>query len=120
MEINFQDETIKKIISLGYNPDDIAWIGTSEECFSIDNFFNVINFNYNNGYGWNEIRSDLKIVFTDYSWLERSEYDGSEWWSYKSCPRMPDTMCENPTMKDLMDDYVYERDYKKKEEPCEL
>ena len=120
MKINFQDETLKKIVFLGYNPDDIAWIGTSEEYFNTDSFFNAINFNYNNGYGCNEIRSDLKIVFNDGSWLERSEYDGSEWWSYKSCPKMPNVVCENPSMKDFMDDYVYGRNYKKKEEPYDL
>lgn len=27
-----------------------------------------------------------EIVFKDRSWLERWEYDWSEWWEYKKCP----------------------------------
>ena len=28
----------------------------------------------------------MKIVFKDNSWIERSTYDGSEWWEYKKTP----------------------------------
>lgn len=50
-----------------------------------DNFFSSLNFEYDNGYGFQEI--DGVIVFTDNSWMMRREYDGSEWWEYNKCPK---------------------------------
>ena len=32
---------------------------------------------------------DLLIVGKDF-WLERVEYDGSEWWEFKTMPREPE------------------------------
>ena len=52
-------------------------------------FFNTLPeraVNYFDGYGSQEW--DGWISFTDGSWIERSEYDGSEWWAYKSCPKL--------------------------------
>ena len=45
--------------------------------------------NYDNGYGGNEIPLSLKIVGKDW-WLERDEYDGSEWFEYKTLPKKPE------------------------------
>lgn len=44
--------------------------------------------NVNNGYGWPEIPKDL-VVVGDNWWLERAEYDGSEWWEFKTIPKEP-------------------------------
>lgn len=41
--------------------------------------------NYDSGYGSAEIRMDLAIIGKDW-WLERREYDGSEWWTFLSMP----------------------------------
>lgn len=41
---------------------------------------------YCNGYGVQEWEG--WISFQDGTWIERSEYDGSEWWSYRSCPAL--------------------------------
>lgn len=43
------------------------------------------HFRYNNGFGVPEVDLSLKIV-GHYWWLERAEYDGAEWWEYKSIP----------------------------------
>ena len=40
--------------------------------------------NYDNWYGWQELYGE--IVFDDWTWLERGEYDWSEWREYKKCP----------------------------------
>lgn len=34
------------------------------------------------------------ITFKDDTWLEREEYDGSEWWSYKEMPTLKDNSYE--------------------------
>ena len=31
---------------------------------------------------------NIVIVFEDGTWLERGEYDGSEWWEYKQKPTL--------------------------------
>lgn len=41
---------------------------------------------YDSGYGSQEWEG--WISFQDGSWIERSEYDGSEWWSLKACPKL--------------------------------
>lgn len=47
----------------------------------------TLDFTYDNGYGGQELFG--YIVFTDGTWLERAEYDGSEWWTYKQIPPRP-------------------------------
>jgi len=44
---------------------------------------------YDNGYGGSCFPLDAFIWYTDGSWSERCEYDGSSWWSYKKCPPIP-------------------------------
>lgn len=43
---------------------------------------------YDSGYGLPQIDISLCIVGRDW-WLERAEYDGSEWWEFKTQPRQP-------------------------------
>lgn len=40
--------------------------------------------NYDNGYGGQELFGT--IVYKDGTWLERGEYDGSEWWEHRKLP----------------------------------
>ena len=51
-----------------------------------------LDFEYNAGYGSQEIEGF--ISFTDDTWLEREEYDGSEWWDFKQCPKLEDFIKE--------------------------
>lgn len=44
----------------------------------------LASINYNNGYGGQELFGT--IVFKDNTWLERGEYDGSEWWERRELP----------------------------------
>lgn len=39
---------------------------------------------YDSWYWWQVLYGE--IVFKDRTWLERWEYDWSEWWEYKKCP----------------------------------
>ena len=43
---------------------------------------------YNSGVGSREISPGLVVVGKNW-WLERHEYDGSEWWEYKTKPITP-------------------------------
>jgi hypothetical protein len=63
----------------------ILTVGYSEE--EKRAFFNALNFEYDAGYGSQNLYGNVWLK--DGTWLERGEYDGSEWWEYKECPRIP-------------------------------
>jgi len=44
--------------------------------------------NYDSSYGINKINMTLQLVGETF-WIERAEYDGSEWWEYKEIPKRP-------------------------------
>ena len=50
-------------------------------------FLRSLNFEYDNGYGGQELYGT--IWYDDGSWSERGEYEGSEWWEHKKCPEYP-------------------------------
>lgn len=50
-------------------------------------FLKSLDFTYDSGYGEQELFGT--IWYIDSSWSERGEYDGSEWWEYKSTPEIP-------------------------------
>jgi hypothetical protein len=50
-------------------------------------FLESLDFEYDDGYGTQELFGD--IWYEDGSWSEREEYDGSECWKYKCSPPIP-------------------------------
>lgn len=82
-------ETKDFIDALGYTKEDIHWIGGDDFVIPINDFWNAQPQHYNPGYGFQEVAPDLVIVFNDNSWIQREEYDGSEWWQHYTCPTMP-------------------------------
>ena len=50
-------------------------------------FLRAIAVNYDNGYGGQELRGTVWLE--DKTWLERREYDGSEWWHHCKRPALP-------------------------------
>lgn len=106
--INFYDETYKAIVNSNHTIDDIdffsmvidnkeypynIWKSTvvmdnrQEVQFSFDDFKRNANFYYDNGYGTEIINLSLKIIFKDGTFMERREYDGSEWWEFVQIPK---------------------------------
>lgn len=57
---------------------------TDEQCRE---FLNTLAFDYNDGYGCQVVYGT--IMLKNGAWLEREEYDGSEWWQYRSVPQYP-------------------------------
>lgn len=51
-------------------------------------FIDSLDFGYYSGYGGQELFG--VVWFKDGTWLERGEYDGSEWWEYKCTPEIPE------------------------------
>ena len=52
-----------------------------------DSFIKSIDFEYDNGYGGQELFGN--IWYKDGTWSDRGEYDGSEWWNFQTVPAIP-------------------------------
>lgn len=80
--MNFLLETIRDVEQSGHVPKDIIHIGNHKYGCTWEEFTELADFEYDNGFGGQEIASDLKIFFKDGTYMWRGEYDGSEWWNY--------------------------------------
>lgn len=80
--MNLLRETIEILANHNKTPEDVLWVGCSDFKSSWDNFKDVADIEYDSGYGGQEVAADLIIMGNDF-WMERHEYDGSEWWEFK-------------------------------------
>ena len=55
-----------------------------------DAFIQSLDFDYDAGYGGQELFGT--IWFSDGTWADRGEYDGSEWWNVHTCPIVPKSL----------------------------
>ena len=67
----------KKTFRLKQNHSNADWL----------NFLNQLDFKYDDGYGGQELFGTVWL--SDGTWLERGEYDGSEWWEKRMLPEIP-------------------------------
>ena len=88
--MNLLQETREELRSNGYTPQDVAWVGSRNGKYvgTWEDFVRIANRRYNPGYGSNQVSLELVVVLLDGAWLERHEYDGSEWWEFKRTPEM--------------------------------
>ncbi len=85
---NLLEETKRVLKRHGHTLSDIVWVGCKDYRIEISRFIELANVLYDDGYGSEEVATDLLVVGADW-WLERHAYDGSEWWEYKALPQMP-------------------------------
>ena len=86
---NLLEETLKVLSLHGKSFDDIEFISGNGHEISKDDFRRISScFSYDDSYGHVHVPEDL-VIAGDSWWLERGEYDGSEWWEYKSKPTRP-------------------------------
>ena len=85
---NLKEETLNKIKDIGKTIEDIEYgtIVDDTKIYTIDSVSDLdkLDFRYYAGYGTQEVSGN--IVFKDGTWLDRAEYDGSEWWEYYKKP----------------------------------
>lgn len=81
--MNLLKETLKVLSDHEKTMDDVLAIGGSEFQITKDDFIRLADHEYDKGYGRQEVARDLVLVGKDF-WMERNEYDGSEWWEYKT------------------------------------
>lgn len=87
--INLLKETTDVLKKYDKTTDEVLWVGSIDGEYAItwDEFMEIAGeINYDDGYGGQEIATDL-IIVGDNWWFERSEYDGSEWWEFKTIPK---------------------------------
>lgn len=65
--------------------DNDLTTGWDKEDWSL--FLKSIDHVYDNGYGGQNLFG--RIWYSDGTWSEREEYDGSEWWEHNYCPSIP-------------------------------
>ena len=84
--MNFRDETLSAIEKSGYKEQDVLFVGSRDGRYriSIEKFKKLADFEYDSGFGRQEIASDLIVYFKDKTYLYRIEYDGFEQWTYSS------------------------------------
>ena len=85
---NLLKETTDILEAYELRPQDVKWVGSADGMLAIswEEFATIAkDVDYYSGYGGAEVASDLVVVGHDW-WLERGEYDGSEWWEFKRIP----------------------------------
>ena len=97
--MNLLNETKKKLEKNNKDWKDVKWVGCYDFQIPIKLFKELADNEYDNGFGGQEVATDLLVVGDDW-WLERHEYDGSEWWEYKETPKEPTNY--RPDIKRLM------------------
>ena len=83
--MNLLKETREILKDNGRNIKDIKYVQGNDFGFSVDKFLELADTEYNDGFGSPKVAEDLIVIGEDW-WLERHEYDGSEWWEYKELP----------------------------------
>ena len=100
MKKNLLKETLEALWQHGKKSSDVKWCGTENGWCTWDEFAAVADVEYESGYGATKVAKDLVIVGEDW-WLERREYDGSEWWEFKTLPTKPKTQRVPQVIKTL-------------------
>ena len=88
--MNLKEETLLLIKKYGKTPEEVIWVGSLEYGYiTFEEFLGLSDFEYDKGYGAQQIASDLYVVGTNW-WLSRHEYDGAEGWVFNTHPKQPE------------------------------
>ena len=85
---NLMKQTLEILEENSKKESDVKWVGTTTHKTTWENFKTNADTEYDSGFGSPKVAQDL-IIVGDNWWLERGEYDGSEWWEYKELPKEP-------------------------------
>ena len=90
MNINLLQETVETLEQNGKSSADVEWVGIKNNSYYTWEEFEEQDkcVEYDADYIFEEIDRRLVVVGKDF-WLERYEYDGSEWWEFKTLPTKP-------------------------------
>jgi len=80
--------SIEKLSRSSYSVEKVIELPIGYTSNLYDQFLKDLDFQYDNGYGIQQLSGTIWLINGD--WFERGEYDGSEWWEYKTCPQIPE------------------------------
>lgn len=84
--MNLKQETLEILKDHHKSASSVLFVTNGDRSCSFAAFLKrAENFEYDPGFGTAEVDLDLKVVGCNW-WLERHEYDGSEWWEFKTLP----------------------------------
>ena len=87
--MNLLKEALEMLGKCGKSTEDVRFVANSESWATWDEFSPIAAlYDYDEGYGGAEVNPSLRVVGDDW-WLERGEYDGSEWWEFKTLRPAP-------------------------------
>lgn len=77
-----------------YNSDDtsnpiLLREGYTQEEY--EEFLNKLDFDYDDGFGLQHMFGTVWLSEPNI-WMDRGEYDGSEWWRVNQCPEIPEEL----------------------------
>lgn len=82
IDIEISYDVVKHIrLPLNYSPEQY------------EEFLSALDVEYDSGYGGQELFG--RVWLTQDVWLERHEYDGSEWWTVKKLPNIHKELLNN-------------------------
>ena len=90
---NLLKETMEILEEHGKAIKDIVAVQGKDFGISVENFIRLADTEYDDGFGSQKVARDLVIIGDDF-WLERREYDGSEWWEHKERPTILENILE--------------------------
>ena len=103
---NLLNETIEELEKCGVGLFDVKAIQVNGRRISVKRFRELADREYDNGYGTQLVLPTLMVILNDGTWLERREYDGSEWWNHIVPPKVNDEI--DDTVDTLfIDDFDY-------------
>lgn len=93
---NLKEETIRELKNNGKTISDICWVAVNGLEISVADFLKESDKEYNDYFGGGrKVNESLIVVGKDW-WLERNEYDSSQWWEFKTYPKRPEIMVSLP------------------------
>ncbi len=92
---NLLKETDAVLAENGKTFDDLIAVTGHDFQFPVSVFRTLADTDYDSGYGAPEVAEDM-VLIGDGFWLERHEYDGSEWWEYKEMPQYQNLPVRTP------------------------
>lgn len=104
--MNLREETLDTLKENGSSWEEVSFISCDGFRIEKNNFKDLaVNTNYDDGYGRQEIASNLKLYGNDFVMI-RLEYEGSEWWEYIST--RPNKNLETKTIARLIYDCYHD------------
>ena len=96
--VNAKEELLMELQGAGLKADNIKayrveFLGEDLKGTDPESLLSFLDKEYDRGYGCQELYG--KVLLDNGTWLERGEYDGSEWWDHMVPPTVESLLGKN-------------------------